>query len=102
MTVQELKNRIDRGDTPVVIDVREPHEHEICRIPGAILIPVAQLPQRLSDFDPGQELVVHCKSGGRSTRAVAMMREKGFGNARNLTGGVIAWVTEIDPKQPKY
>jgi molybdopterin/thiamine biosynthesis adenylyltransferase/rhodanese-related sulfurtransferase len=102
ITVQELKTRMDRGDAPVIIDVREPHEHAICSIPGAILIPMARLSQRLSDFDPLQEVVVHCRSGGRSSRSVALMREKGFTKARNLTGGVIAWVTEIDPKQPKY
>jgi adenylyltransferase/sulfurtransferase len=102
ITVQELKARMDRGDAPVVVDVREPHEHAICSIPGAILIPVAQLPQRLGELDPHHEVVVHCRSGGRATRSVALMREKGFTKARNLTGGVIAWITEIDPKQPKY
>lgn len=102
MTVHELKARMDRGDAPLVIDVREPHEHSICSIPGAVLIPSAQLPDRLSDLDHTQEIVVHCKNGGRAGRAVALMREKGFTNARNLDGGVLAWVTEIDPKQPKY
>jgi len=102
ITVHELKTRLDRGDAPVIIDVREPHEHAINRIPGSILIPVAQLPQRLSEFDPQQEIVVHCKSGGRSRRSVALMREKGFTNARNLTGGVTAWVADIDPEQPRY
>ena len=102
MTVHELKARMDRGDAPLVIDVREAHEHAICSIPGAVLIPAALLPQRLDDLDRDQEIVVHCRGGGRSSRAVALMREKGFKKARNLTGGVIAWVTEIDPKQPKY
>jgi adenylyltransferase/sulfurtransferase len=67
-----------------------------------VLIPSKELPQRLSELDPDREVVVHCRAGGRSKRAVALLREKGFRNARNLTGGVIAWVTEIDPKQPKY
>ena len=102
ITVQELKTRLDRGDAPVILDVREPHEHAINRIPGSVLIPVAQLAQRLGEFDPQQEIVVHCKSGGRSSRSVALMREKGFSNVRNLAGGVMAWVTEIDPNQPKY
>ena len=102
ITVHELKARMDQGNAPVVIDVREPHEHAICSIPGAILIPVGELPQRLDELDRQQEVVVHCRGGGRSTRSVAMMREKGFSRARNLKGGVIAWVTEIDPKQPKY
>ena len=102
ITVRELKGRMDRGETPVVIDVREPHEHAICRIPGAQLIPLGQLPSRLAELDPAREVVLHCRAGGRSARAVAMLREKGFMGARNLTGGVIAWVDEIDPSQPKY
>ena len=102
ITVKELKERMDRGEAPTLIDVREPHEHNICNIPGAILIPQGQLVQRLSEFDPAKEVVVHCKMGGRSGRAVEMMKAKGFTNARNLTGGVLAWVSEIDPTQPKY
>jgi adenylyltransferase/sulfurtransferase len=102
ITVKELKERMDRGEAPMVIDVREPHEHAICNIPGATLIPQGQLPEKLASLDPAQEIVVHCKSGGRSSRAVEMMKARGFTNARNLTGGVIAWVNEIDPTQPKY
>ena len=102
ITVNELKERMDRGEAPTLVDVREPHEHAICNIPGAVLIPQGQLMQRLGSFDPNQEIVLHCKSGGRSGRAVEMMKARGFKNARNLTGGVLAWVTEIDPTQPKY
>lgn len=102
MTVAELKMRQDRGDAPVVIDVREPYEVEICRIPGTRPIPLAHLPGALADLDPGQEIVVHCRSGARSARAVAMMRARGFARARNLAGGVLAWVEHIDPTQPKY
>lgn len=102
ITVRELKERMDRGDAPILIDVREPNEHAICQIPGARLIPQGQLAQRLGEFDPAAEIVVHCKMGGRSARAVAMMRQHGFTNARNLTGGVLAWISEIDPAQSKY
>ena len=102
ITVKELKERMDRGDAPRVIDVREPHEAAICSIPGAELIPAAQFAQQLDEFDPNQEIVIHCKTGGRSGRAVQMLQHRGFTNARNLTGGVIAWVSEIDPSQPKY
>ena len=102
ITVKELKERMDRGDAPTVIDVREPHEHAICQIPGATLIPMAQVPSQLESLDPSKEIVVHCKSGGRSARVVAFLKEKGFANPRNLAGGVLAWVTEIDPSQPKY
>ena len=102
MTVLELKERMDRGDPPTVIDVREPHEHQICSIPGATLIPLAQLPSKLAELDPSTEVVVHCRSGGRSSKAVAFMREKGFTQAKNLKGGVLAWVDQVDPSQPKY
>ncbi|MDQ3486598.1 MAG: molybdopterin-synthase adenylyltransferase MoeB [Acidobacteriota bacterium] len=102
ITVRELKERMDRGDAPRVIDVRETHEAAICSIPGAELIPAAQFAQQLGELDPNEEIVVHCKSGGRSSRAVQMMQHRGFTNVRNLTGGVLAWVNEIDPSQPKY
>ena len=102
ITVKELKERMDRGDAPRLIDVREPHEHAICSIPGAELIPAAQFAQRLDEFDRSTEIVVHCKSGGRSGRAVEMMKARGFTNARNLTGGVLAWIDQVDPTQRKY
>ena len=102
ITVKELKERMDRGDAPTVIDVREPHEHAINNIPGAVLIPQGKLAAELDSFDKSKEVVVHCKSGGRSSRAVELMKARGFTNARNLAGGVMAWVTEIDPSQPKY
>jgi adenylyltransferase/sulfurtransferase len=102
ITVKELKERMDRGDAPRLIDIREPHEHAICTIPGAELIPAAQFMQRLGEFDPNTEIVVHCRSGARSGRAVDMMKARGFSNARNLTGGVLAWIDEIDPTQRKY
>lgn len=102
ITVKELKERMDRGDAPRLIDVREPHEYQICNIPGAELIPAAQFAQRLDEFDKNAEIVIHCKSGGRSGRAVEMMRAKGFTNARNLTGGILAWIDQVDPSQKKY
>jgi molybdopterin/thiamine biosynthesis adenylyltransferase/rhodanese-related sulfurtransferase len=102
MTVRDLKARIDAGNAPTVIDVREPAEFEICRIPGAQLIPLAQLSSRISELDPTREVVLMCKSGGRSARATAFLRDKGFKQAKNLVGGVLAWIREIDPSQPKY
>lgn len=102
ITVKELKERMDRGDAPRLIDVREPHEAAICSIPGAELIPAAQFAQQLGELDPQQELVIHCRSGGRSGMAVQMLKARGFTNVRNLTGGVLAWINEIDPSQPKY
>ncbi|OFW08186.1 MAG: molybdenum cofactor biosynthesis protein MoeB [Acidobacteria bacterium RIFCSPLOWO2_02_FULL_67_36] len=102
MTVVELKERVDRGEAPLLIDVREPHEHAICRIPGATLIPMGELPGRLAEFNPRREVVVLCRSGARSASAVAMMRRQGFERARNLKGGILAWIDQIDPSQPKY
>jgi molybdopterin/thiamine biosynthesis adenylyltransferase/rhodanese-related sulfurtransferase len=102
MTVTELSSRIDAGSPPVIIDVREPPEIRICSIPGSIPIPMADLPSRLADLDPKAEVVVYCKSGGRSSRAVAWLHERGFIRARNLTGGVLAWIDQVDPSQPKY
>jgi adenylyltransferase/sulfurtransferase len=102
MTVTELKARIDRGDAPVIVDVREPVEFEICRIPGAVLIPLQQLPSRLAELDASKEIVLQCKVGGRSAIATAFLRRAGFARARNLTGGILAWIDQVDPSQPKY
>jgi adenylyltransferase/sulfurtransferase len=102
MTVSDLKARMDAGNAPLVIDVREPREWEICRIPGARLIPLAQLPGHLDELDRSQEIVLQCKSGARSARATALLREHGFQGARNLAGGILAWIREVDPTLPKY
>ena len=102
ISVQELKMRLDRGETPQVIDVREPFEFEICRIPGSVLIPLAQLPVRLAEIDRDREVILQCKVGVRSARAAAFLRAQGFANARNLTGGILAWLDQVDPTQPKY
>jgi len=101
-SVGELKARIDAGRPPVVLDVREPSEAAICRLPGARLIPLGELPRRLAELDPSAEIVVHCKSGGRSTRAVAMLQNKGFTRVSNLTGGILNWINEIDPSLARY
>jgi molybdopterin/thiamine biosynthesis adenylyltransferase/rhodanese-related sulfurtransferase len=102
MTVTELKARLDGGDAPMIVDVREPAEFEICRIPGAVLIPLSQLPSRLRELDPAQEIVLQCKVGGRSANATAFLKRAGFARARNLTGGILAWIDQVDPSQPKY
>lgn len=102
ISVQELKARLDRGETPQVIDVREPFEFEICRLPGAVLIPLAQLPGRLAEIDRDREVILQCKVGARSARAAAFLRGQGFANARNLTGGILAWIDQVDPTLPKY
>jgi adenylyltransferase/sulfurtransferase len=102
MTVTELKARMDAGDSPLIIDVREPSEFEICRIPGAVLIPLAQLASRVGELDPSKEVVLLCKMGGRSASATAFLRRAGFTQARNLSGGILAWIDQVDPTQPKY
>ena len=95
MTATELKARIDGGTAPTILDVREPSEHAEARIEGAILIPLGELPRRLDELDPAREIVVHCKSGARSARAVALLRQKGFDRAVNLTGGITSWLNEL-------
>ena len=102
MTVTDLKARIDAGSAPFILDVREPAEAAICRIPGAVLIPLGELPGRLAELDPSAEIVVHCRSGARSARAVALLREKGFARASNLAGGILNWIKDIDPAMSRY
>lgn len=102
MTVEALKRRLDDGHPPVVLDVREAYERAICAIPGSTHIPIGELSQRTSELDPNEELVVYCRSGGRSGQAVAWLRTAGFTSASSLAGGVLAWVGRIDPSQPSY
>jgi adenylyltransferase/sulfurtransferase len=102
ITVSELKARIDAGTAPLILDVREPSEAAICQIPGSVLIPLGELPSRASELDPSREIVVLCKSGARSARAVAMLREKGYTGAANLTGGILRWISEIDGTLRRY
>ena len=98
----EVKLKQERGDEFVLIDVREPHEYQIAKIPGANLIPLGELPKHLQEFDPETEIVAHCKSGGRSQKAVDLMKANGFQNVRNMTGGITAWSDKVDPTVPKY
>jgi len=102
-TVVDLKARLDGGDGTWVLDVREPHEYDICRIEGSTLIPLGDLPKRLAELpDDGRPIVVHCKSGVRSAKAVRLLREQGFGTATNLKGGILEWIRTVDPRQPMY
>ena len=100
-TVEELKTRLDRQESFLLLDVRETQEFEICRIPGSVLIPLGELPSRLSELDGRDDMIVHCKSGVRSGKAVRLLREAGY-PARNLRGGIVAWIDRIDPSLPKY
>ena len=98
----ELKARLDRGDRLKIVDVREPNEYQINRIPGAELIPLGDIPKRYTELDPDAEIIVHCKMGGRSAKAADFLRSVGFKNVLNLRGGVLDWVDKVDPSQPKY
>jgi sulfur-carrier protein adenylyltransferase/sulfurtransferase len=98
---EELKARLDAGDDIFILDVREPHEYQICNI-GGHLIPLGDLPARMSELDTSREIVAHCRSGVRSAKAVTLLRQAGFGKAKNLAGGILAWSESVDPSVPKY
>jgi len=97
-----LKALIDSGEAFVLLDVREPHEYQICRIPGSVLIPLGELPRRVNELDPAAEMVVHCKSGIRSAKAIEFLKQAGFRKLQNLAGGILAWSDKVDPTVPKY
>src|SRR5439155_11634465 len=100
--VTEVKQKLDRGDKFTLVDVREPHEHDICNIPAAILIPLGQVPQRMGELDKSADIVVHCKSGMRSAKACGILKAAGFEHIRNMKGGILAWSDQVDPSVPKY
>jgi sulfur-carrier protein adenylyltransferase/sulfurtransferase len=101
ITSPQLKARLDRGDELFILDVREPHEYQICNLQG-YLIPLGELPRRAHELDSSREIVVHCKSGKRSAEAVDFLRKAGFGKIFNLKGGILGWSNEVDPSVPKY
>jgi len=98
----EVKARQDRGDKFVLVDVREPHEYQIAKIPGSILIPLGDVGKRLGELIPDDEIVMHCKMGGRSAKACDVLRANGFTKVRNMTGGITKWSDTVDPTVPKY
>ena len=103
MTATELKERLDRGEDIQIVDVREPAEYAVARIPNSKHIPLKEITSRMSEIDPERETVVHCKMGGRSARAIEALRGAGFtGKLTNLKGGITAWSNDVDPSVPKY
>jgi sulfur-carrier protein adenylyltransferase/sulfurtransferase len=102
ITPGEVKAKIDRGDKFVLIDVREVHEHQICSIPQAKLIPLGDLARRMNELNSADEIVAHCKSGVRSGKAVDFLKQAGFRKVRNMRGGILAWSDQVDPSVPKY
>ena len=98
---RELKTRLDRGDDLFILDVREPHEFQICNL-GGHLIPLGELSRRVNELDSSREIVAHCRSGKRSAEAVEFLRSAGFRKVLNLKGGILAWSDEVDASVPKY
>jgi adenylyltransferase/sulfurtransferase len=104
ITPTELKDKLERGETPLIIDVREPHEWDISNLEeyGAVLIPQGQVLERLGELDTAQEIVVQCRTGARSADVVRLLQQHGFRRLWNLGGGINRWADEVDPSLPKY
>jgi adenylyltransferase/sulfurtransferase len=102
ITPTELASLLDREERPLILDVRNPEEIAICRITGSTVIPLPELPARLGELDAGTPMVVHCKSGVRSAKAIALLQAAGFSRLKNLKGGILAWIQEVDPSLPSY
>jgi molybdopterin/thiamine biosynthesis adenylyltransferase/rhodanese-related sulfurtransferase/molybdopterin converting factor small subunit len=102
VTAEELKAQMDSGRDVFILDVREPNEYQICRIAGSTLIPLGEVAARSAELDRNRDMVVHCKMGGRSAKAVALLQERGFTRVRNLKGGILDWIDKVDPTQSKY
>ena len=104
ITVTELEERLDDGRVPVLVDVREPFEREIADLPevGQLRIPVGELQARLEELDPGEEIVLYCRSGSRSAWATQVLRAQGFDRTFNLKGGILAWRQDVDPTLQAY
>jgi rhodanese-related sulfurtransferase len=102
ISVTELKARRDAGEAPFVLDVREGWELDVARIPDITHIPMNEIPARLIELDPGKEIVVMCRSGGRSMQVAQFLARNGFQSVANLTGGILAWSREVDPTVRAY
>jgi adenylyltransferase/sulfurtransferase len=102
LTSLELKQRLDRGDKLMIVDVREPNELQINRIQGSLHIALGDIPKRYNELDPNAEYVMQCKSGVRSGKAADFLRSVGFRRVLNLKGGILGWIDQVDPTQPKY
>lgn len=98
----EFVARRERGDDLLLLDVREPHELAIASVPGVVHIPMGQVPERLGELDPQREIVVLCRSGGRSLQVARFLESRGYGSVSNLTGGTLAWSRDVDPDLPTY
>ncbi len=101
MTPTELKAKLDAGEDVFILDVREPHEYQICHLDG-YLIPLGDLAKRVHELDSARPIVAHCRSGQRSAKAVDFLQKAGFRKVWNLKGGILAWSDQVDPSVPKY
>jgi sulfur-carrier protein adenylyltransferase/sulfurtransferase len=99
---EQLKKRIDAGENLFVLDVRNPNEFTICRIPGTVLLPLPELPLRFAEVPKDREVIVHCKSGMRSAKAIEFLKAQGYTKLVNLTGGILAWADKVDPGMARY
>ena len=104
ITPLELKRRLDSGEQVFILDIREPNERLLCKLPDSAHIPMGEVPQKLPDLEGqrNKDIVVYCRSGGRSARVVAFLTGQGFARAINLTGGILRWADEVDPSISKY
>ena len=102
ITPVDLKKKMDAGETPFVLDVREPNEYQINKIAGSTLIPLGELPRRYQELPRDREIITQCKMGGRSAKAQEFLKSVGFTNVKNLRGGILEWIDKVDPSQPKY
>jgi adenylyltransferase/sulfurtransferase len=100
--VHRLSERLSKKESFVLLDVREKNEFDIARISGSRLIPLSELPQRFGELNPADDIVVHCKSGMRSQKAIGFLKSQGFKRLTNVAGGISAWSDEIDPSVPRY
>ena len=99
---REVKQRLDRGEKLLLVDVREPHEYAICQIEGSVLIPMRTIPANLQKLDVDEEVICYCHHGMRSLDVANWLRGQGVGSAKSMTGGIDRWSVEIDPKVPRY
>ena len=102
ISVEELKARRDRGENPLVLDVREAWELQLASIPGVVHVPMNQVPARLAEFARDAQIIVMCHAGGRSMRVAQYLSNQGFTNVANLSGGIAAWSESVDATVPQY
>lgn len=102
ITPKEVKERLERGEKLLLVDVREPHEHALCRIEGALLIPMGTIPANLQKLDVDDDVVCFCHRGMRSLDVANWLRSRGVSGAKSMSGGIDRWSMEIDPNVPRY